>query len=113
MSSEFDDIWPCEVSVSYNDMIIRSDIYVSFCRSMAYETCDPRVLASADKMESKADSVGLVSDDSHVHLVSRAGYDVPGRYRRVQSHRGKEKMKIFNYHGYNVSCLWSYTLFVF
>ena len=57
-------------------------------RSKAYKACDPRLVG------------GREDESSHpVDAVS----SVPHRYRRYQSHRGKNKIKVFHYHEFNVS----------
>lgn len=77
-------------------------------RSKAYQACDPRFLGVADSKREGGDNKskrGSVGEGSSTNILDGAysgGIDVPARYRRVQSHRGKDKMKQFKYHGYNV-----------
>ncbi len=56
-------------------------------RSKAYRACDPRLVGGRD--------------DEANHSVDVSS-SIPHRYRRYQSHRGKNKMKVFHYHEFNV-----------
>lgn len=75
-------------------------------RSEAYEKCDPRFMPSGDA--NKIDISVTNNRDSAFgksQPVSGVGSDaneiaVPIKYRRVRSHRGREKMKQFNYEGF-------------
>jgi hypothetical protein len=68
-------------------------------RKNAYYAGDVRVIAAMLTSGARASGAGADSDTGGYMSAHEV---IPQRYRRVQSHRGKSRMKQFNYHEFNV-----------
>ena len=71
-------------------------------RAKAYQPCDPRYSSglSDERMDSAIAEYQYKGDKSRELQIDEC--TIPTKYRRVQSHRGRDKMKQFQYQGYNV-----------